>query len=68
MSAQTTLYVAVDYRDPHGRDHVRGDSVIGDPEDTLVKELLYRGILSTTAPRREAGTNSARVSGEGSNT
>lgn len=57
------LYVAIDYRDPHGRDHVRGDVVTGDPEDPMVRELLYRGILSTTAPRREAGTNSARVTG-----
>jgi hypothetical protein len=68
MSEQTTLYVMVDYRDPHGHDHVRGDSVVGDMDDALVKELVYRGILSTLAPRREAGTNSARVTGEGSST
>ena len=64
MSEQ--LYVAIDYRDPHGRDHVRGDQVTADMDDPLVKELVYRGILSTTEPRREAGTNSSRVSGEGS--
>lgn len=66
MSEQQTLYVAVDYRDPEGNDHVRGESVIALADDRLTQELLYRGILSTAAPRREAGTNSARVPGEGS--
>lgn len=56
------LYVAIDYRDPHGHDHVRGDVVTGDPSDPVIREFLYRGILSVTAPRREAGANSSRVS------
>lgn len=64
MSGQRTLYVAVDYRDPDGHDHARGDSVTVAEDDAVAKELLYRGILSTTAPRRQAGENSARVQGE----
>lgn len=59
MSEQRPLYVMIDYRDPHGHDHVRGDMVTGSLEDPVVREFVYRGILSTTAPRREAGTNSS---------
>lgn len=61
MSEQRTLYVAVNYKDPHGRDHSRGDKVTADASDPLVNELLYRGILSDTPVRRQAGENSSRV-------
>lgn len=64
MSEQRTLYVAVNYKDPHGRDHVRGDKVTADMGDSLVGELLYRGILSETPVRRQAGENSSRVTGD----
>lgn len=61
MSETRKLYVNVDYRDPEGKDHARGESVTVRADDTVAQELLYRGILSTTAPRRQAGENSARV-------
>lgn len=65
MSDLIKLYVNVDYRDPEGKDHARGESVTVESDDRLAQELLYRGILSTTAPRRQAGENSARVAKEG---
>lgn len=61
MSETRKLYVNVDYRDPEGNDHTRGESVIVQADDTVAQELLYRGVLSTTAPRRQAGENSVRI-------
>jgi hypothetical protein len=60
---QRTLYVVIDYKAPDGTDHVRGEEVVVSADDTVANELLYRGVLSTTVPRRQAGENSARVSG-----
>jgi hypothetical protein len=65
MSEMLKLYVNVDYRDPEGKDHARGESVTVQADDKTARELLYRGILSITAPRRQAGENSARVAREG---
>jgi hypothetical protein len=64
MSEQRTLYVAVNYKDPHGRDHSRGDKVTANVSDPVANELLYRGILSETPVRRQAGENSSRVTGD----
>jgi hypothetical protein len=61
---QRELYVVIDYKDPEGQDHARGDKIKVDTEDSLANELLYRGVLSLNPVRRQAGENSQRVTGD----
>lgn len=56
-----TLYVMVDYRDPEGVEHKRGESITAEAGGRLANELLFRGVLSAEAPRRRAGENSSRT-------
>jgi hypothetical protein len=64
MSEPRELYVVVDYKDPEGVLHLRGESVTVTTDDEVASELLYRGILSTAPLRRQAGENSERVTGD----
>ena len=62
MPEQRMLYVHVEYRDREGV-HSRGSTIAASSDDRVVRELVYRGIVSDRPVRREAGQNSSRVTG-----